>query len=124
MSNKPTPISEAGEKPVVAILGRPNVGKSALFNRLTGRRHSSVADTPGVTRDRREGAGRLGDLEFNIVDTAGLDEGPRGSLPARMRAQTEAAVLQQGARELGIESMICLQTVVERRATSPRPLRN
>ncbi len=80
-----------------AIIGRPNVGKSTLFNRLVGQKLALVDDQPGVTRDRREGAGRLGDLEFNIVDTAGLDEGPRGSLPARMRAQTEAAIAQADA---------------------------
>lgn len=76
----------------IAIIGRPNVGKSTLFNRLVGQKLALVDDTPGVTRDRREGAARLGDLEFTIVDTAGLDEGPRGSLTARMQEQTEAAI--------------------------------
>jgi GTPase len=76
----------------VAILGRPNVGKSTLFNRLTGRRQAIVDDTPGVTRDRREGRGRLGDLDFTLFDTAGLEEAKAGSLSARMRAQTERAV--------------------------------
>jgi GTPase len=75
-----------------AIIGRPNVGKSTLFNRLVGQKLALVDDQPGVTRDRREGEGRLGDLEFTIVDTAGLDEGPRGSLTARMQEQTEAAI--------------------------------
>jgi GTP-binding protein len=76
----------------VAIVGRPNVGKSTLFNRLAGRRLALVDDTPGVTRDRREGSARLGDLTFTIIDTAGLEEAPSGSLPGRMRAQTEAAI--------------------------------
>jgi GTP-binding protein len=75
-----------------AIIGRPNVGKSTLFNRLVGQKLALVDDQPGVTRDRREGDGRLGDLEFTIIDTAGLDEGPRGSLTARMQEQTEAAI--------------------------------
>src|ERR1700754_4864916 len=75
-----------------AIIGRPNVGKSTLFNRLVGQKLALVDDQPGVTRDRREGQGRLGDLNFTIIDTAGLDEGPRGSLTARMQEQTEAAI--------------------------------
>ncbi|HWV96567.1 MAG TPA: ribosome biogenesis GTPase Der [Xanthobacteraceae bacterium] len=75
-----------------AIIGRPNVGKSTLFNRLVGQKLALVDDQPGVTRDRREGQGRLGDLSFTIIDTAGLDEGPRGSLTARMQEQTEAAI--------------------------------
>jgi GTPase len=76
----------------VAIVGRPNVGKSTLFNRLAGRRLALVDDTPGVTRDRREASAHLGDLTFAIIDTAGLEEAPSESLPGRMRAQTEAAV--------------------------------
>src|SRR5712664_4448292 len=75
-----------------AIVGRPNVGKSTLFNRLVGRRVALVDDRPGVTRDRREGEGRLGDLEFTVIDTAGLDEGAKGSLTARMQEQTETAI--------------------------------
>jgi len=75
----------------VAIVGRPNVGKSTLFNRLAGRRLALVDDTPGLTRDRRESEGRLGKLEFRLVDTAGLDEERPKGLAARMRAQTEAA---------------------------------
>ncbi|MQT11288.1 ribosome biogenesis GTPase Der [Segnochrobactrum spirostomi] len=78
--------------PVVAIVGRPNVGKSTLFNRLVGRRIALVDDTPGVTRDRREGKAKLGDLTFTVVDTAGLEEADIDSLEGRMRAQTEAAV--------------------------------
>jgi GTPase len=76
----------------IAIIGRPNVGKSTLFNRLVGQKLALVDDEPGVTRDRREGAARLGDLEFTVIDTAGLDEGAKGSLTARMREQTETAI--------------------------------
>ncbi|MFC7052819.1 ribosome biogenesis GTPase Der [Hansschlegelia quercus] len=79
---------------VVAIVGRPNVGKSTLFNRLVGKRLALVDDQPGVTRDRREGDGRLGDLDFRIVDTAGLEHAADGSLQARMRAGTEAAIAE------------------------------
>ena len=60
--------------PTVVIVGRPNVGKSTLFNRLVGRREALVDDSPGVTRDRREGEGHLADLTFRVVDTAGLEE--------------------------------------------------
>jgi GTPase len=77
----------------VAIIGRPNVGKSTLFNRLVGRRLALVDDEPGVTRDRREGEARLADLVFTIVDTAGLEEGDPDTLAGRMRAQTEAALI-------------------------------
>ena len=76
----------------VAIIGRPNVGKSTLFNRLVGQKLALVDDAPGVTRDRREGEARLGDLRFTVIDTAGLDEGARGSLTARMQQQTETAI--------------------------------
>src|SRR5450631_1471888 len=76
----------------IAIIGRPNVGKSTLFNRLVGRRLALVDDTPGVTRDRREGEGHVGDLSFTIVDTAGLEEGDAETLAGRMRAQTETAL--------------------------------
>ena len=76
----------------IAIIGRPNVGKSTLFNRLVGQKLALVDDEPGVTRDRREGEARLGDLQFTVIDTAGLDEGARGSLTARMQEQTETAI--------------------------------
>ncbi len=77
----------------LAVIGRPNVGKSTLFNRLVGKRLAIVEDTPGVTRDRREGDGTLADLEFRIFDTAGLEEAFDDSLEGRMRKQTERAVL-------------------------------
>jgi GTP-binding protein len=81
----------------IAIIGRPNVGKSTLFNRLVGKRLALVDDRPGVTRDRREGDAHLGDLSFRIVDTAGLEDGERGSLTERMMAQTEVAIGQADA---------------------------
>ena len=76
----------------VALIGRPNVGKSTLFNRLVGRRLAIVDERPGVTRDRREGEGRLFDLNFRVIDTAGLEEMAAESLEGRMRQQTERAV--------------------------------
>ena len=78
----------------VAIVGRPNVGKSTLFNRLVGRRQALVDPTPGVTRDRIQGAGRIGPIEFRTIDTAGLAEGPEGSLEQRLRQQTGAALAE------------------------------
>lgn len=76
----------------LAIVGRPNVGKSTLFNRLVGKRLALVDDQPGVTRDLREGAARLGDLRFTVIDTAGLEEVTDDSLQGRMRRLTERAV--------------------------------
>ena len=76
----------------VAIIGRPNVGKSTLFNRLVGKRLALVDDTPGVTRDWREGEGRIASLRFRVLDTAGLEDAPEGSLAGRMRRQTEQAL--------------------------------
>jgi GTP-binding protein len=78
--------------PTVAIIGRPNVGKSTLFNRLVGKRLALVDDRPGVTRDRREGQARILDLEFRLIDTAGFEDEDVQTLPGRMRQQTEAAV--------------------------------
>jgi len=78
----------------IAIIGRPNVGKSTLFNRLVGKRLALVDDTPGVTRDRREGEGQLGPLQFRVIDTAGLEEGKGAELSARMRKQTDTALAE------------------------------
>jgi GTPase len=78
----------------VAIIGRPNVGKSTLFNRLVGKKLALVDDRPGVTRDRREGEASLGHLRFRVIDTAGLEEADKDSLAGRMRAQTETAIAQ------------------------------
>ncbi|MFM9828048.1 MAG: ribosome biogenesis GTPase Der [Sphingomonas sp.] len=78
--------------PVVAIIGRPNVGKSTLFNRLVGKKLALVDDRPGVTRDRREGDASLIGLDFRIIDTAGYEDEDPNTLPGRMRQQTEAAV--------------------------------
>jgi GTPase len=81
----------------VVIVGRPNVGKSTLFNRLVGRRLALVDDRPGVTRDRREGDAQLGDLAFKVIDTAGLEKAERDSLSARMQAHTAAAIAKADA---------------------------
>src|SRR5260370_28615534 len=90
----------------IAIIGRPNVGKSTLFNRLVGRQFALVDDLPGVTRDRREGDGHIADLGFRLIDTAGLEEAPPATLAGRMRAQTtrsldlaDVALLVIDARE-------------------------
>ena len=83
--------------PTVAIVGRPNVGKSTLFNRLVGKRLALVDDQPGVTRDRREGDARLLGLEFRVIDTAGFEDEDAHTLPGRMRQQTEAAVREADA---------------------------
>src|SRR5688572_9334647 len=81
----------------IAIVGRPNVGKSTLFNRLVGKRLALVDDLPGVTRDRREGDARLGDLAFRVIDTAGLEQAAPESLSGRMQVQTEAAIADADA---------------------------
>ena len=78
--------------PTVAIIGRPNVGKSTLFNRLVGKRLALVDDQPGVTRDRREGEASLIGMDFRIIDTAGFEDEDAATLPGRMRMQTQAAV--------------------------------
>jgi len=83
--------------PTVAIVGRPNVGKSTLFNRLVGKRLALVDDRPGVTRDRREGEASLLGLDFRVIDTAGFEDEDPQTLPGRMRAQTEAAVREADA---------------------------
>jgi GTP-binding protein len=80
--------------PTVVIAGRPNVGKSTLFNRLAGRRHAIVSDTPGVTRDRKEAEAMLRGRAVRLIDTAGLEEAAPDTLPGRMRASSEAAVGQ------------------------------
>ncbi len=92
------------KQPTVAIIGRPNVGKSTLFNRLVGRKLALVDDRPGVTRDRREGDATLLGLEFRIIDTAGYEDEDPDTLPGRMRAQTVAAVRDADAALLLIDA--------------------
>ena len=81
----------------VAIVGRPNVGKSTLFNRLVGKRLALVDDRPGVTRDRRYADGNIGDMDLTLIDTAGYEDVTDDSLEARMREQTEAALAGSGS---------------------------
>jgi len=90
--------------PTVAIVGRPNVGKSTLFNRLVGKRLALVDDRPGVTRDRREGDAKLLGLEFRVIDTAGFEDEDPQTLPGRMRQQAEAAVRSADAALFLIDS--------------------
>ena len=90
--------------PTVAIVGRPNVGKSTLFNRLVGKRLALVDDQPGVTRDRREGDANLLGLNFRVIDTAGFENEESHTLPGRMRAQTEAAVRDADAALLLVDA--------------------
>ena len=82
------------EESVIAIVGRPNVGKSTLFNRLTGRRSALVSDMPGLTRDWRQNSAEVGGHKVMLVDTAGLEEAGAGSIPARMREQSEQAIFE------------------------------
>ncbi len=94
----------------LAIVGRPNVGKSTLFNRLAGKKLAIVNDRPGVTRDRREADGRLGDLDLELIDTAGFEDVSDESLEARMRAQTERAIA---------DADICLFLIDAREGVTP-----
>src|SRR3712207_3374645 len=80
--------------PTVVIIGRPNVGKSTLFNRLVRRKLAIVDDTPGVTRDRKEAETEIGGRKVRLLDTAGLEEAPPDTIPGRMRTSSEAAVRQ------------------------------
>ncbi|UZK66136.1 ribosome biogenesis GTPase Der [Sphingomonas sp. M1-B02] len=92
--------------PTVAIIGRPNVGKSTLFNRLVGKRLALVDDQPGVTRDRREGDAELLGMQFRVIDTAGYEDEDAATLPGRMRAQTEAAVADSDVALFLIDSRV------------------
>lgn len=92
--------------PKIAIIGRPNVGKSTLFNRLVGKKIAIVDDTPGVTRDRREGDARLGGLNFIAIDTPGLEEAPDAALEGRMRQQTEKAIEESRAAIFVIDARV------------------
>ena len=111
--------------PTVALVGRPNVGKSTLFNRLIGRRLALVDDRPGVTRDRRESEANLAGLEFRVIDTAGFEEADDKSLTGRMRAQTEAAIRESDAVVFMIDARVGVTPVdhafadVVRRAGKP-----
>jgi GTPase len=90
----------------VAIVGRPNVGKSTLYNRLTGKRHALVDDMPGVTRDRRVGNAQIGGMEFRIIDTAGLEKAEEGTLQARMTRQSELAMEEADVTLLVIDGRV------------------
>ncbi|HEX6144305.1 MAG TPA: ribosome biogenesis GTPase Der [Geminicoccaceae bacterium] len=103
--------------PTVAIVGRPNVGKSTLFNRLVRGGRALVDPTPGVTRDRIEGDGRLGHLAFRVVDTAGLDEGPADSVAGRLRRQSQRALAEADVALLLIDAKAGL-TALDREVAS------
>lgn len=98
----------------LAIVGRPNVGKSTLFNRLAGKKLAIVHDLPGVTRDRKEAVGRLGDLDLQLIDTAGFEDVGDESLEARMRAQTEAALADADVALFLIDARVGVTPVDER----------
>ncbi|MEC9369006.1 MAG: ribosome biogenesis GTPase Der [Pseudomonadota bacterium] len=104
----------------IAIIGRPNVGKSTLFNRLTGRRAALVDATPGLTRDRREGDAEIGRHAVRLIDTAGLEEAEAGSLSARMREQSEAAIAHADAVLFVMDARAGLTPVDERFAAPIR----
>lgn len=97
----------------VVIAGRPNVGKSTLFNRLVGRRTALVHDRPGVTRDRREGEGSIADLTFRVIDTAGLEDSDSDTLEGRMREQTEQAVAEADVALMVIDARVGVTPVDE-----------
>lgn len=101
----------------VVIAGRPNVGKSTLFNRLTGKQHALVDDMPGVTRDWREGDASLGGMEFTLIDTAGLEDAPEGSLAARMTGQTERAILEADVTLLVVDGRVGITPIDKHFAT-------
>ena len=107
--------------PTIAIVGRPNVGKSTLFNRLTGKRSALVSNMPGLTRDRREGEARLGGHRVRLIDTAGLEEAAPGSIAARMRTQSERAI---GDADLVLFVLDARDGVVPADAAFARVLRN
>lgn len=101
----------------VVIIGRPNVGKSTLFNRLVGKRLAIVSDTPGVTRDRREGDAHLADLDFRIIDTAGYEDARGGDLSSRIQIQTERALAAADLALFLIDARVGLTPIDEALAT-------